>query len=115
MSIEIRDPTPEPSGAAEVEIQIANELAAQAEILPDKPTKYMTESIAKPRIRGVLLWHGKVLQFSRNTNKDAILAFTRGEVAESSCTSCESGAGSFTLCVMVTDMFKTNGEKASAD
>lgn len=103
MSIET---TPGPSGAAEVEIQIANELAAQAEILPDKPTKYMTELIGKPRIRGVFLRHGKFLQFSRSTNKDAILAFTRGEVAESPCTSCDGGAGPFTLCVTVTDMLK---------
>ena len=100
-------PTPGPSSAAvEVELQIASELAAQAEVLPDKPTKYMTELIQKPRIRGVLLRHGKTLQFNRTTNKDAILAFTRGEVAVPACTSCEAGAGPFTECIIVQDMFK---------
>ena len=93
-------PTLGPSSAAvEVELQIASELAAQAEVLPDKPTKYMTELIQKPRIRGVFLRHGKTLQFNRTTNKDAILAFTRGEVAVPACTSCEAGAGPFTECI----------------
>ena len=100
-------PTLGPSLAAkQVELQIAFELAAQAEVLPDKPTKYMSELIQKPRKRRVLLRHDKTLQFNRTTNKDAILAFTRGEVAVPSYTSCEAGAGPFTECINVKDMFK---------
>ena len=100
-------PTPGPSSAAaEVELQIALELAAQAEVLPEKPTKYMTELIQKQRVRGVLLRHGKTLQFNRTTNRDAILAFTREEIAEQACTSCKAGAGPFMECITVQDMFK---------
>ena len=102
-----QSPTPGPSSAAaEVEKQISFELAAQVEVLPDKPTKYMTELIQQPRVRGVLLRHSKTLQFNRTTNRDAILAFTRGEVAEPACTTCEAGAGPFTQCVIISEMFK---------
>ena len=76
----LNSPTPSPSSTtAKVEMQISFELAAQAEALPDKPTRYMAEFINKPRVRGALLRHGKTLQFNRTTNKDAILAFTRGD------------------------------------
>ena len=66
-------------------VQPLSPLSGAAEVLPEKPTKYMIELMQKPRIRGVLLRHGKTLQFNRTTNKDAILAFTRGEVAEVAC------------------------------
>lgn len=46
---------PAAKSAAEVEMQTSFELAAQAEVLPDKPTKYMSELINEPRVRGVLL------------------------------------------------------------
>ena len=53
-------PTPGPSSAAvKVELHIAIELAAQAEVLPERPTKYMNELIQKPRVRRVLLMHVK--------------------------------------------------------
>lgn len=83
-----------------------NKLTAQAELLPTKPTKYMCELITQPRVREVLLRPGKVLQMNRTTNQDAILGFTRGQKAKPACTSCKTGFGPCTECIVVPNMFK---------
>lgn len=92
--------------SAELELQTANDLATQAEKLPTKPTKYMSELIAQPRVRGVFLRPGKVLKINRKPNQDAALGFTRGEKAEPACTSCKTGCGPFTECIVVPNMYK---------
>ena len=83
-----------------------NILAAQAEHLPTKPNKYMSELITQPRVRAVSLRPGKVLQMNRTTNQDAILVFTGGQKGEPACTSCKTGFGPCTECIVVPNMFK---------
>ena len=79
------DPVVQPKSkpnSTELELQISIDLATQAENLPTKPTKYMSQLITQPRVRGIYLRPGKVLQMNRNTNQDAALGFTRGKKAE---------------------------------
>ena len=96
----------QPPNSTELELQISNDLATQAKNLPTKPTKYMSQLITQPRVRGIYLRPGKVLQMNRNTNQDAALGFTRGKKAELSCTSCKTGFGPFTECIVVPNMYK---------
>lgn len=96
-------PTPAPAPAPEP----GNYLASMAEQPPAKPTAAFARLFKMERVREVVMREGKLPNYNRSANHEAILAQSRGEEIneEDCCKKCKDGAGPFATCVIVEGEF----------
>ena len=93
------------SEPAPVATTLENTLAAMAEQPPTKPTAAFLRLVKMNWVREVFLRAGKILNWGRPTNQEAVLGQTRGNYQQESCKKCIDEDGPFTTCVVVSGEF----------
>lgn len=96
-------PAPGPIGNTnQISSDAALALALMAEgPRADTPSDRLVRLLALPRLRCVELRPGKVVNLSRKTDHEAVLATTRGQVETIPCKRCKNSSGPFLLCITV--------------
>ena len=93
------------SEPAPVATTLENTLAAMAEQPLTKPTAVFLRLVKMNWVREVFLRAGKILNWGRPTNQEAVLGQTRGNYQQESCKKCIDEDWPFTTCVVVSGKF----------